>query len=405
MNAVLTAVRHEIDGMNWKRKAAWVVVIFLLLQGLFLTGKRFIFGLGAVTNLTDEFPWGMWISFDVVGGVALAAGGFTLCFLVYVIGYHKFHDIVRPTVLTAFLGYVLVAVGLLYDLGKYYNVWHPMIMWNPHSVMFEVAWCVMLYLTVLFLEFVPVVLEKFKLVKPLKTLQKFTIPLVIAGVLLSTLHQSSLGSVFLIVPEKLHPLWYTPILPLLFFLSAVVVGPAMVIVESELSARVFRRGLELNILSELAKYLQVALFVYVGLKIQDFFVRKVVDQVFTMHYESLFMLLELGLLVGAMVILAFPKMRTNSRGLFWAGSLVVIGILLNRFNVSWIGMQRGSGATYMPALSEIGVSLFLVTAGALVFYFVCRFFPIFPAISEEDTERIESLKSRKEKRLSAQVVK
>ncbi len=379
---ILTGVITEVKGMNTKRKFIWLVFSFIILQGLFITLRRFLFGLGAVTNLSDTFPWGLWISFDVVGGVALAAGGFTLCFLVYVIGYEKFHAIVRPTVLTAFLGYLLVAVGLLYDLGKWYNVWHPMVMGNPHSVMFEVAWCVMLYLTVLFLEFLPVVLEKFHLHTPLRILRSVTIPLVIAGVLLSTLHQSSLGSVFLIVPEKLHPLWYTPIIPLFFFLSAVTVGPAMVIVESTFSARVFKRGLETPILIELAHFLQVALVVYVGIKIQDLFVRGVANKVFAGTFESWFFILEMGLLVAAMGILAIKKLRTSPGWLFTASMMVVLGVLDNRFNVSWIGMLRASHASYFPAYTEISISLFLLTGGILVFYFIARFFPVFPELEE-----------------------
>ncbi len=384
IQTILTAIRDEIRGMSFKRKFIWLIFIFILIQGTILTLKRFIFGLGQVTNLADNFPWGLWISFDVVGGVALAAGGFTLCFLVYVIGYEKFHAIVRPTVLTAFLGYLLVAVGLLYDLGKWFNVWHPMIMGNPHSVMFEVAWCVMLYLTVLFLEFVPVVLEKFNLVKPLKILRRITIPLVIAGVLLSTLHQSSLGSVFLIVPEKLHPLWYTPIIPLLFFLSAVTVGPAMVIVESTFSARVFKRGLETPILIELAYFLQVALIVYTGIKIQDLFVRGVANKVFSGEFESIHFILEMALLIIPIGIIAIKKLRMNPKWLFTASFMVVAGILYNRFNVSWIGMLRNSHWNYYPAYTEVSISLFLLTCGMLVFYFIARFFPVFPELSEHE---------------------
>lgn len=378
--SIIQQVLSHYRSLSPLRRAAWIVVVIILLQGLYLTYRRFFFGLGDVTNLTDSFPWGFWIAFDVVGGVALAAGGFTLCCLVYVFGYHRYHSIIRPTVLTAFLGYILVSVGLLYDLGKYFNIWHAIIMWNHHSVMFEVAWCVMLYLTVLFLEFLPVVLEKFNLNAPLRILQKISIPLVITGVILSTLHQSSLGSVFLIVPNKLHPLWYTPLLPLMFFLSAVAVGPAMIIVESYFSARLFRRGLELFILRDLARFLQVAVIVYVGVKIQDLFVRHVTDKVFTNAYESTHFMIEIGLLLSAIVILAIPRLRNHKNWLMIGAILVVLGVLYNRFNVAWIGMMRASGTTYFPAWSEVTTSLFLVTCGVIVFYFICKYFPIFPEL-------------------------
>jgi Ni/Fe-hydrogenase subunit HybB-like protein len=193
-----------------------VALILILISGLYSTILRFTQGLGAATALTDRFPWGLWVGFDVLCGVGLAAGGFTIAAVVYIFHFERFHPIVRPAILTAFLGYGLVAVALLYDLGRPYRIWHAMVMWNPHSVMFEVAWCVMLYLTVLALEFSPVVLERFQLAKPLKIIKAITIPLVIAGVLLSTLHQSSLGSLYLIVPSKLHPYWYSPWLPVLF---------------------------------------------------------------------------------------------------------------------------------------------------------------------------------------------
>src|SRR5208283_4198431 len=189
-------------------------------------------------------------------------------------GQKKFDPILRATVLTAFLGYILVSVGLLFDLGKPYNMWHVMIMWNPHSVMFEVAWCVMLYSTVLLLEFSPIVLARFGLVRLVQTIQKLSIPLVLAGVLLSTLHQSSLGTLFLVVPGKLYKLWYTPYLPVMFFSSAVAVGFAMVIFESYVSSAIFNKGLEKGIIKALARFLVLATIFYLALKFEDLFARQ-----------------------------------------------------------------------------------------------------------------------------------
>ena len=197
----------------------------IMLSGLYATWLRVMYGLGGSTNLSDKFPWGLWIAFDVMCGVGLAAGGFTLVAVVHIFNLERYKPVLRPAVLTAFLGYTLVVVGLLYDLGRPDRLWHPLVMWNPRSVMFEVAWCVTLYTTVLFLEFLPMVFEKFGWHKPLAWIHKISVPLMILGVLLSTLHQSSLGSLFLIVPEKLYPLWYTPILPLLFYISAIGGGP------------------------------------------------------------------------------------------------------------------------------------------------------------------------------------
>ena len=196
------------------------VAIIILLLGAVAAIERYSLGLGATTHLVDTFPWGIWIGFDILVGVGLAAGGFAIAATVYLFNIERFRPILRPTVLTAFLGYVLVICGLMADLGRPWAIWHALIMWNPHSVMFEVAWCVMLYTTVLALEFSPVVFERFNLQRPLKIIHAITIPLVVLGVVLSTLHQSSLGSLFLIIPGRMHPLWYSNIIP--FFTNPLV---------------------------------------------------------------------------------------------------------------------------------------------------------------------------------------
>src|SRR5947209_11513609 len=180
-----------------------LVFLALMAAGLYATVLRFTQGLGRATNLNDQFPWGIWIGFDVLCGVMLAAGGFTLTAAVHIFNIKRLRPIVRPTVLTAFLGYVLVCIALIYDLGRPYRIWHPLIMRNPHSVMFEVAYCVMLYTTVLALEFSPIVFEHFGLHKPLRIVKKVMWIFIILGVLLSTLHQSSLGTLYLIMPNKL----------------------------------------------------------------------------------------------------------------------------------------------------------------------------------------------------------
>ena len=203
----------------------------------------------------------------------------------------------RPTILTAFLGYMLVCVALMFDLGKPYNIWHPLIMRNPHSVMFEVAYCVMLYTAVLALEFSPIVLERFNLQKPLKVVRAMLIPLVICGVILSTLHQSSLGTLYLIMPEKLHPFWYTPLLPVFFFLSAIAVGLAMTIFESSMSSKHFGLQLELPVLQELGRVLLVVLGVYAILRFEDLANRGVLKLALHPGYETYLFWLEISLCI------------------------------------------------------------------------------------------------------------
>jgi Ni/Fe-hydrogenase subunit HybB-like protein len=351
-----------------------VVLVLILAAGFYSTVLRFAKGLGAATNLSDQFPWGLWIGFDVLCGVGLAAGGFTLAAIVYVFHIERFHAVLRPSILTAFLGYALVAVALLYDLGKPYNIWHPLVMWNPHSVMFEVAWCVMLYLTVLALEFSPAVLERFHLHKPLRVIKAATIPLVIVGVLLSTLHQSSLGSLFLIVPSKLHPYWYSPLLPVFFFISAVSVGLAMVIFESNLSSRAFGREIEMSLLEVLGRAMAVVLAIYGLLKFQDLWGRGALVHLREPSTETVLFLLEitLGLLIPFLLLL-FRKVREDREGLFAVAVLVITGFLLNRLNVSITGMEAYSGVHYFPRWTEVAVTLSIVGVGFLLFSLAVRY--------------------------------
>ena len=350
------------------------VLVLILAAGFYSTLLRFVKGLGAATNLSDQFPWGIWIGFDVLCGVGLAAGGFTLAAIVYVFHIERFHPVLRPSILTAFLGYSLVAVALLFDLGKPYNIWHPLIMWNPHSVMFEVAWCVTLYLTVLALEFSPAVLERFRLHKALRVVKALTIPLVIAGVLLSTLHQSSLGSLYLIVPEKLHPFWYSPLLPVFFFISALSVGMAMVIFESNLSSRAFGREIEMPLLEVLGRAMAVVLTIYGLLKLQDLWSRGALVHLREPSTETILFLLEitLGLLIPLPMLL-FRKIREDREGLFAVAVLVITGFLLNRLNVSITGMEASSGVHYFPRWTEVAVTLSIVGVGFLLFSLAVRY--------------------------------
>jgi Ni/Fe-hydrogenase subunit HybB-like protein len=357
----------------------WKGVAFgILALGAYSTFVRFYYGLGAATNLSDTFPWGLWIGFDVLCGVGLAAGGFTLCCIVYIFHIKKFEPIIRPTLLTAFMGYLLVIIGLMFDLGRPWAIWHAIIMWNPHSVMFEVAWCVMLYTTVLSLEFAPVVLDRFHLTRTSNFLKKFSMPIVILGVLLSTLHQSSLGSLYLIVPYKLYALWYTPYLPLFFYVSAIAVGCAMVIFESFLSGRAFKRSIEMDLLSQVGKAAAVVLAVLLMMRFMDAYYRNIFGLLFVSRPETYLYWLEIGM--GVMlpfVLLTFEKVRRSERGLFLSSVLIVLGFVLDRLNVAVTGMQAAAGATYFPSWMEISITLAIVTAGFVAFALAARYLPLF----------------------------
>jgi c(7)-type cytochrome triheme protein len=366
--------------LSWARPTFWrVVMLAIFIAGAYTTYLRFTKGLSATTNLSARFPWGIWIGFDVLCGVALAAGGFTISAVVYIFHIEKYHPIIRPTLLTAFLGYSLVIVGLLFDLGRPYNVWHPLIMWNPHSVMFEVGWCVTLYTTVLFLEFSPMVLEKLSWQKPYKIIKAFTVPLVILGVLLSTMHQSSLGTLYLIVPHKLHPLWYSPLLPVFFFISAIALGCTMTIFESYLSLRAFRKGIEFHLLNKLGTVAAVTLLVYLVMKVLDMQSRGVLGLAFQPTYEGRVFLSEMLLGVVAPIIMFLtPRIRNNRFGLFLAALMVVLGFVMNRINVAITGMDRSSGVNYFPSWTELAVTASIVSAGFILFGLAVKFLDVFP---------------------------
>lgn len=358
----------------WRAAFAVVLVAFL-----YVTFLRFARGLGATTNLSDAFPWGVWIGFDILCGVGLAAGAFTLMATVHLFHIEKFEPIVRPTVLTGFLGYVFVSIALLYDLGQPWRIWHAIIYWNHHSVMFEVAWCVMLYTTVLSLEFAPIVFEKLRMELPRKILHALNTPLVITGVLLSTLHQSSLGTMYLIVPEKLSPLWYTPALPLLFYISAIGGGLGMIIVESHLSGRAFNRGLEMDLLEPLGRVMIVVLGIFGLLRLDLMFHSGALKLVFQPVYESRMFLVEFGVgVILPIALLAWPRIRRSPTGLVAGATAAVLGFVLYRLNVSVTGLERSSGVKYSPSWMELTVSVGLVAIGMALFALAVRWLPIFP---------------------------
>jgi len=363
-----------------KTKLTFWKVIFcvIMAMGAYSVFVRYFYGIGAVSNMSDKFPWGIWIGFDVLCGVMLAAGAFIVTGAVYLLNIERLHSIARPAVLTAFLGYVLVIVGLMFDLGRPWFIWHQLIYMNPHSVMFEVGFCVMFYTTVLALEFSTAVLERFNLVKPLKVVKACLIPLVIAGILLSTLHQSSLGTLYLIMPTKLHPFWYSPALPFFFFISAVAVGLAMTIFESSLSSRVFGRQLELPVIVELGGVLYVTLWIYALLRFEDYFHRGQLGNVLRPSYESYFLWVELVLaLIIPLTILSFRKARLSGTWLYVASCSTLLGFVTNRLNVSITGFETWAGHHYYPKWTEASLTAMIIAMGFFIFAMAVKYLPIF----------------------------
>ena len=355
------------------------LLVLVAAFGFILALYRFASGIGRVSNLNQGYPWGFWIGFDILAGIALAAGGFVVAGLMHMFGGEKYHPLVRPTILTAFLGYLLFILALMVDLGRPWTIWHMIIYWHHESPMFEVGWCVMMYTTILFLEFLPVVFERYRMdrmyavwmnVAPwiavallvlfaialthsvawvlaiaavlvgFELLVRFGVihrdprmptMLLMAGIMFSVLHQSSLGSLFLIVPHKLHDIWYSPILPLFFFVSAVAAGVAMVIVESTLSAWYFGREIEVALLRDVGHVLCWAIFGTLALRGLDLVLRGIGTEL----------------------------------------------LVLNRLNVAVVGITSTYGETYYPHWMEVAITAGIVAAGVLADIFICRNFPVF----------------------------
>jgi Ni/Fe-hydrogenase subunit HybB-like protein len=374
-----------------------VVLAVLMAAGAAAIAARFIGGIGYVSNLTTARPWGLWIGVDVASGVALAAGGFTTAFLAHIIGRHYYEAVVRPALLTAVLGYTFVVLGLLVDIGRSWAIWKPMLYWNPTSVLFEVAMCVMFYLNVLYIEFLPIVVERFKgrvslpgplaaLNGPIDGLLKLADAIlprimwffIIIGVVLSCMHQSSLGSLMLIAPTKLHPLWYTPVMPLLFLTSAIAVGYPMVVFEATLATTSLKLDGEMKILTPLTRITIFLLGFYLALKVGDMVVRGTYVYLLDGTAQTNAFIIEVvfGVIVPWLMLLS-PKLRRSRQALFIACTMIVGGVLINRINVFVVGYRPPiSEANYFPAIGEVLVTVGLIAALMFIYRFIVTYLPV-----------------------------
>ena len=368
-----------------------LIALIVLGMGVYITYLRFTGGLAAVTNLSDYNPWGLWISFDLLCGVALAAGGYVTSSAVYLFGMKKYHSAVRPAILTGFLGYALVVLALQYDVGRPWRLPYPLVVQQgTTSVLFEVAICVATYLTVLFIEFSPAALEWLGLKKARNIVVKLTILLTIFGVVLSTMHQSSLGSLFLIAPSKLHPLWYSHYIPIYFFVTSIIAGLSMVIFESTLSHRFFAYKMDETHLKEanditlgFGKAASYVLAGYFAIKVMG------ISSANNWHYlktgYGTWYLVELLGFVALPSVLYAIGVRIKSTGLIkWTSVLAVLGVVLNRFNVCLIAFnwQLPPNERYFPSWMEIGISVFIVMIGLLLYRFIVTRMPILYADPE-----------------------
>ncbi len=354
---------------------------------------RFAAGLGASTNLSQAYPWGLWIGFDMMTGVVLAAGGFTIGASVQLLGLKEFHAIERPAILTAFVGYVMAVVGLLADLGRPWNIVMAVVNAGSASALFEIAWCVMCYTTVLLLEFTVPFFEWLGWRRIHTVMKKALLALTVLSVMFSTMHQSALGSLFLLAPTKLHPLWYSPFIFIFFFISAILAGISMVIVECAISHKVFARRLEGQphvdadrLTIGLGKAGAIVAFAYFFLKMQGVVDGHAWGYLLT-GYGALFLVETVGFVLVPSLLFAYGARHEKVRLVKLAAAMTIAGIVFNRLNVSVFAFNWQNPARYWPSWMEVSVSLALVTVGVLAFRWIVNRMPILfedPAFSNHE---------------------
>lgn len=372
-----------------KPKGKWltpfnVISIPVIILGVVLIVYRFIYGIGSITNLTQEMPWGLWIGFDVVTGVAFAGGAYVITFIVYILKVKKYHSIVRVTVLNGFLAYVFYAGALLLDLGRPWNVVNPIIgnSFGTSSVLFLVAWHFMLYMIAELIEFSPAIAEWLGSRRARKILSGMTLGAVIFGITLSTLHQSGLGALYLMAKDKIHPLWYSEFIPILFLVSSVFAGLSMVIFEGSISHKVFHDQIseenhkaQKGIITGLAKICAGAMFAYFFLKILVFIHGKQWDLLNTpMGYWYLTEMI--GFVLLPMILFIYSYRRDNTLVIRIAAILTMLGIIINRLNVTVIAFRWDAPNHYVPSWMEIVVTLTVIFTEIWIFRWIINRMPV-----------------------------
>lgn len=374
MRRIKKQYKH-VDILGWKftiTPMRFILTAIALLSFAVML-VRFITGYSLVTNLTDESPWGLWIAFDVMTGVALAGGGYSTALLVHSFEYKKYKAVARGALLTSLFGYILVMVGLFLDIGQWFNFWRPFVSWGYSSVLFEVFWCISIYTTILSLEFAEVVTERVG-----KKVHKFILKalpvLIIIGLIFPMMHQSSLGGLFLIAKSKMYPLWWSELLPLYFLMSSFFVGSAMVCIESELARRAYRHEIPTNVLKNLTRVGARIMIVYLALKIYDILAQGQLGMLFVGNLQSNMFLLELilGIIVPLGIIFS-PYAKTRN-GLMIYSLLVAGGVVLNRMNMVFTSMY--TSGNYFPSIWEFIVSAGLLSVGCLLYCFIVENFVV-----------------------------
>jgi Ni/Fe-hydrogenase subunit HybB-like protein len=343
---------------------------------------RFINGLGAVTNLNDGYPWGIWIAYDVVVGSAFACGGYSIALLVYIFNKGQYHPLVRPALLASLFGYTLAGVSVIFDLGRWWNFWH--IFWpgyaQVNSVMFEVAVCISAYIVVMWIEFSPAFLEKWGMKDVKQKLNKLLFFFIALGVLLPSMHQSSLGSLLVIFGQQIHPLWQSGmLLPVTYLLTAILLGFAVVIFEATLSSTGFKRQLETDVLAPLAKVMYLTLAAYVVLRVAEVLIRGALGTAFAATWQAFWFWVEMACFIVPLATLASENARRSASKLFVGAVLLMLGGFLLRINGFLVGYMTGEGWNYFPSLAELMVTVGIIAFEILAYIYIVRNYPVLPA--------------------------
>jgi Ni/Fe-hydrogenase subunit HybB-like protein len=365
--------------MNWPIRLTWwdKALLAIMAVAVVITAVRFAAGIGSVANINNAYPWGWWVGYGIMTMIAIGGVGFTITGLVEVLGGHRYHSLLRPAVLMAFLCYVSAITMLMVELGRPWKVWLVLVSWAPTSALYEVGWCAFLYLSVLAFEFAQVPLEHLGWGRALNILRVIYVPIMLLGVTLSHLHQSSLGTLMTLIPHKINTLWWSEQLPLLFLFSAMMAGPAMAILEHLAAARWLGFEPRMEMLASLARIEAWLVALFLTFQMGDLVSRGAVGGMLNGTWFALSFWIEIGLgLLLPLVLLMMPEVRQTPRGLATACGLVVAGVLLHRLNVAVIGLRVRHWETYVPSLGEVGITLGITAGAVFVFGVLVRLLPI-----------------------------
>jgi Ni/Fe-hydrogenase subunit HybB-like protein len=353
--------------------------LVIMLIGIYFLVHRFMFGIGAVSDMSDGYPWGIWITYDVVVGTAFACGGYSMALLVYVFNNGEYHPLVRPALLASMFGYTLAGVSVFIDIGRYWQIYNVFLPWftNFNSIMLEVALCVASYIAVLWIEFSPAFIEAKTRTKT--RVNKILIFFIALGILLPTMHQSSLGTMMILAGHKLSPLWWTPLLPLIFLISAITMGYTVVIFESTLSALGFKRRPETDMLAKLSLVIPILLVIFLVIRFGDLLMRGQLGLAFNGSLQGNMFLLENVLHIVPLLILASASNRKSGKMLFLSACLLMAGGLLFRFNTYLIGFDSGIGWHYFPSVSEQFITYAIIAAEILLYMIFVKKLPVLPS--------------------------